>query len=126
MRYLLDTKIVSDLVRNPQGKVAQHIRSLGEAQVCTSIIVAAELGSGVIDTMTPLPRIALRGSQKNVHHGSRPSLKQCSERLKFCPSNHPQMLPTDCCVPGLSNPVGQSAPMTCSLRLRRLHLVIPS
>jgi tRNA(fMet)-specific endonuclease VapC len=39
MRYLLDTNIVSDLVRNPQGKVAQEIRKLGEAQVCTSIIV---------------------------------------------------------------------------------------
>ncbi len=43
MRYLLDTNIVSDLVRNPQGKVAQHIRKVGEAQVCTSIIAAAEL-----------------------------------------------------------------------------------
>ncbi len=46
MRYLLDTNIVSDLVRNPQGKVAQQIRKVGEAQVCTSIIVAAELRYG--------------------------------------------------------------------------------
>ncbi|MGA2373579.1 MAG: type II toxin-antitoxin system VapC family toxin [Candidatus Korobacteraceae bacterium] len=46
MRYLLDTNIVSDLVRNPQGSVAQHIRKIGEAQVCTSIIVAAELRYG--------------------------------------------------------------------------------
>jgi len=46
MRYLLDTNIVSDLVRNPQGNVAQHIRKVGEAQVCTSIIVAAELRYG--------------------------------------------------------------------------------
>jgi tRNA(fMet)-specific endonuclease VapC len=43
MRYLLDTNIVSDLVRNPQGKVARHIRTVGEKHVCTSIIVAAEL-----------------------------------------------------------------------------------
>jgi tRNA(fMet)-specific endonuclease VapC len=43
MRYLLDSNIVSDLVRNPQGQVAQHIRKVGEAQVCTSIIFAAEL-----------------------------------------------------------------------------------
>jgi tRNA(fMet)-specific endonuclease VapC len=43
MRYLLDTNIMSDLVRNPQGKVIQHIRKVGEAKVCTSIIVAAEL-----------------------------------------------------------------------------------
>jgi len=43
MRYLLDTNVVSDLVRNPQGKVAQRIRKVGEGEVCTSIIVAAEL-----------------------------------------------------------------------------------
>ena len=46
MRYLLDTNIVSDLVRHPQGRVAQHIREVGEAQVATSIIVAAELRYG--------------------------------------------------------------------------------
>lgn len=46
MRYLLDTNIVSDLVRNPQGKVARHIRTVGEKHVCTSIIVAAELRYG--------------------------------------------------------------------------------
>jgi len=40
---MLDTNIVSDLIRNPRGRVAQHIREIGEAQVCTSIIVAAEL-----------------------------------------------------------------------------------
>jgi len=43
MQYLLDTNIVSDLVRNPQGQIADRIREVGEAQVCTSIIVAAEL-----------------------------------------------------------------------------------
>jgi tRNA(fMet)-specific endonuclease VapC len=46
MRYLLDTNIVSGLVRNPQGRVSEHIRRVGEAQVCTSIIVAAELRYG--------------------------------------------------------------------------------
>jgi len=46
MRYLLDTNIVSDLVRNPAGKVAQRIRTVGEAHVCTSVIVAAELRYG--------------------------------------------------------------------------------
>ena len=46
MRYLLDTNIVSDLVRNPQGRVAQRIREVGEEGVCTSIIVAAELRFG--------------------------------------------------------------------------------
>lgn len=46
MRYLLDTNIVSDLIRHPQGRVAERIRKVGEAQVCTSIIVAAELRYG--------------------------------------------------------------------------------
>lgn len=46
MRYLLDTNIVSDLVRHPQGRIAEHVRTVGEAQVCTSIIVAAELRYG--------------------------------------------------------------------------------
>ena len=46
MRYLLDTNIVSDLVRNPQGRITQRIRNVGERQVCTSIIVAAELPYG--------------------------------------------------------------------------------
>ena len=46
MFYLLDTNIVSDLVRHPQGKIAEHIRKVGEEQVCTSIIVAAELRYG--------------------------------------------------------------------------------
>ena len=46
MRYLLDTNVVSDLVRNPQGRVAQRIREVGEARVCTSIMVAAELRCG--------------------------------------------------------------------------------
>ena len=43
MRYLLDTNVVSDLVRNPGGRVAQRTREVGDAHVCTSIIVAAEL-----------------------------------------------------------------------------------
>jgi len=46
MRYLLDTNIVSDLIRNPQGKIAARIAEVGEEKVCTSIIVAAELRYG--------------------------------------------------------------------------------
>ncbi|ATQ70563.1 MULTISPECIES: type II toxin-antitoxin system VapC family toxin [Methylosinus] len=45
-RYLLDTNIVSDLIRNPRGRVAAHIAHVGEANVCTSVIVAAELRYG--------------------------------------------------------------------------------
>jgi len=53
MRYLLDTNIVSDLVRNPQGKVARQIRKVGEARVCTSIMVAAELRYGAAKRASP-------------------------------------------------------------------------
>jgi tRNA(fMet)-specific endonuclease VapC len=45
-RYLLDTNIISDLIRNPKGEVAKHIARVGENNVCTSIIVAAELRYG--------------------------------------------------------------------------------
>jgi tRNA(fMet)-specific endonuclease VapC len=53
MRYLLDTNIVSDLVRNPQGKVAEQILKVGETKVCTSIIVAAELRYGAEKKQSP-------------------------------------------------------------------------
>ena len=46
LAYLLDTNILSDLVRHPQGVVAARISKTGEAQVCTSIIAAAELRYG--------------------------------------------------------------------------------
>jgi tRNA(fMet)-specific endonuclease VapC len=45
-RYMLDTNILSDLIRNPQGKAARRIAKAGEDNVCTSIIVAAELRYG--------------------------------------------------------------------------------
>ncbi len=45
-RYLLDTNILSDLVRKPQGAVASRIAQAGEETICTSIIVAAELRFG--------------------------------------------------------------------------------
>lgn len=44
--YLLDTNILSDLVRRPQGIVAERIEAVGEGSVCTSIVVAAELRFG--------------------------------------------------------------------------------
>jgi tRNA(fMet)-specific endonuclease VapC len=43
---MLDTNIISDLIRNPQGRTAKQIAKVGEDNVCTSIIVAAELRYG--------------------------------------------------------------------------------
>jgi tRNA(fMet)-specific endonuclease VapC len=45
-RYMLDTNVISDLIRNPQGKAAKRIAKVGEDKICTSIIVAAELRYG--------------------------------------------------------------------------------
>ncbi len=46
LRFMLDTNIVSDLIRNPLGKAAQHIERSGDDSVCVSIVVAAELRYG--------------------------------------------------------------------------------
>ncbi len=43
---MLDTNIISDLIRNPGGKAAKRIARVGERNICTSIIVAAELRYG--------------------------------------------------------------------------------
>jgi tRNA(fMet)-specific endonuclease VapC len=46
IHYLLDTNILSDLVRQPQGAVAARIATAEEETVCTSTVVAAELRFG--------------------------------------------------------------------------------
>jgi tRNA(fMet)-specific endonuclease VapC len=51
--YLLDTNIVSALIRNPQGPVTRRIARVGEEKVCTSIIVAAELRFGAAKKASP-------------------------------------------------------------------------
>lgn len=52
--YMLDTNILSHLVRQPQGPVAARIADVGEDAVLTSIVVACELRYGA----------AKRGSRK--------------------------------------------------------------
>jgi tRNA(fMet)-specific endonuclease VapC len=44
--YLLDTNILSHLVRQPQGPVAARIAEVGDDNVVTSVIVACELRYG--------------------------------------------------------------------------------
>ena len=50
LRYLLDTNILSDLIRLPQGASASRIASAGEDTICTSIVVAAELRFGAANS----------------------------------------------------------------------------
>jgi tRNA(fMet)-specific endonuclease VapC len=41
--YLLDTNIISDVIRSPDGPAARRIEQVGPKKIFTSIIVAAEL-----------------------------------------------------------------------------------
>ena len=52
-RHLLDTNVLSQLVRQPQGEVAHKIAEIGEAAVCTSVIVACELRYGAAKKGSP-------------------------------------------------------------------------
>lgn len=52
--HLLDTNVISRLLKEPRGRTAQRLAELGEARVCTSILVAAELRFGA----------KLRGSER--------------------------------------------------------------
>jgi tRNA(fMet)-specific endonuclease VapC len=51
--YLLDTNIVSDLVRNPRGPSARRLREVGEGAVFTSVVVAGELRYGAAKKGSP-------------------------------------------------------------------------
>jgi len=44
--WMLDTNILSDLIRNPRGKLVQRLSSIDPDAICTSIVVACELRFG--------------------------------------------------------------------------------
>lgn len=56
--YMLDTNIVSDLLRHPDGSAAKRIAEVGPDSICVSIITAAELRYGC----------ARKGSAKLLAH----------------------------------------------------------
>ncbi|CAA6817013.1 MAG: VapC toxin protein [uncultured Thiotrichaceae bacterium] len=45
--YLLDTNILSTLVKDPQGHAALRVREVGADKIYTSIIVASEMQFGI-------------------------------------------------------------------------------
>jgi tRNA(fMet)-specific endonuclease VapC len=47
MTYLLDTNIISALMKFPAGIVTKHLRAVGAEKVCTSIIALAEIRYGI-------------------------------------------------------------------------------
>lgn len=56
-RHVLDTNILSDLLKNPAGRVARKIASLSAEErdsLATSIIVAAELRYGAAKSGSPI------------------------------------------------------------------------
>ena len=50
---MLDTNIISDLARNPNGAVAKRIAEVGPDTICISIITAAELRYGCTKKASP-------------------------------------------------------------------------
>jgi tRNA(fMet)-specific endonuclease VapC len=46
MRYLLDTNVLSALIRAPTGPILRRIEAVGAARVYTSVVVAAEMRFG--------------------------------------------------------------------------------
>lgn len=53
-RYLLDTNIVSELIKNPRGLLAETMLASGrDRYCCTSIIVACELRYGAAKKQSP-------------------------------------------------------------------------
>lgn len=78
--FLLDTNILSDLIRHPQGVIASRIAEVGEAEIATSIVVAGELRYGaerrgsprlttqLEDVLELLPTLPL-GDEADIHYG---------------------------------------------------------
>lgn len=66
--YLLDTNIISDLVKNPRGLIFEKIRTIGEEKICSSIIVACELKFGAKKKNSPqlIEKIDLILSKINI------------------------------------------------------------
>ena len=54
LAWLLDTNLLSDLIKNSQGSVARRLALVDPDSVCTSIVVACELRFGAQRKATPL------------------------------------------------------------------------
>ncbi|MGC1309020.1 MAG: type II toxin-antitoxin system VapC family toxin [Phormidesmis sp.] len=85
---LLDTNIVSGMMRHPTGAVFQRISEVGEDSICTSIVVICELHFGVKkhgserlaqrlkDVVRLLPVIALSSPAENYYADARAHLEK--------------------------------------------------
>ena len=55
-QYLLDTNIISALIRQPNGILLQKLKAVFPATACTSIIVAAKIHFGLNKNPSPTLR----------------------------------------------------------------------
>jgi tRNA(fMet)-specific endonuclease VapC len=88
LRYLLDTNILSALIRQPQGPVAATLARRGYGTVCTSIVVSAELRFGarklgskalagkVDDLLASLPVLPLEAEADRIYAEIRVQLQE--------------------------------------------------
>jgi len=51
--YLLDTNILSDVIKNPRGHAARRLIQVEPERLCTSIIVVAEMRYGIEKKSSP-------------------------------------------------------------------------
>ena len=54
MPYMLDTNIVSDLIRNPRGIAARRTRLIGPHDIFVSILTCAEYRFGLAKRQSPI------------------------------------------------------------------------
>src|SRR5262245_25862190 len=47
--HLLDTNALSDLIKNPLGRIMEGIQRVGVENVCTSLVVSGEIAFGLVD-----------------------------------------------------------------------------
>lgn len=52
-KYLLDTNILSQLIKDPRGPLTDRLASLDADELCTSIVVACELRYGAARRASP-------------------------------------------------------------------------
>lgn len=78
--YLLDTNILSALVKEPKGKAALHVREIGAEKIYTSIIVASEIQFGIrkkasaqltrrVESLLESIQVLDYGSPADIHYG---------------------------------------------------------
>ncbi len=90
-RYLLDTNIINDMVRNPAGQAVRRLQKVGDGNICTSIIVACELRYGcakkgsakllakVEDVLATIPVLPLEIPADDEYGGIRAELEAAGQ-----------------------------------------------